>query len=62
MVAIYLVSNPCEDACGTLELDRRFRGAPVQRCPGCDSEWVEDWEVTEPAEAPDDLGAGDQQG
>ena len=36
-----LVSNPCQDACGTIETDRRVEGAPVYLCPGCDSEWIE---------------------
>lgn len=49
--ARYLISNPCEDACGTLTTDRRVQGAPVYRCPGCDSEWIELSEITEP-EAP----------
>lgn len=40
-MAKFLVSNPCEDACGTIETDRRVDGAPVYRCPGCDSEWIE---------------------
>lgn len=41
MPARYLTSHPCEDACGTIETDRRVEGAPVYRCPGCDSEWIE---------------------
>lgn len=36
-----LVSYPCEDACGTLTTDQSVDGAPVYRCPGCDSEWIE---------------------
>ena len=46
MPARHLVSNPCEDACGTLTTDARVDGAPVYRCPGCDSEWIELGEVT----------------
>lgn len=54
MPAIYLASHPCENACGELETDRRHLGAPVYRCPGCDSEWVEEREITElePEDAP----------
>lgn len=36
-----LVTNPCQDACGTVDTGRLHDGAPVYRCPGCDSEWVE---------------------
>ncbi len=50
MPARHLISNPCQDACGTIETDRRVEGAPVYRCPGCDSEWIELAERT--AEAP----------
>lgn len=48
--ARYLVSQPCQDACGTITTDRRVEGAPVYRCPGCDSEWIELAERTEPAQ------------
>ena len=48
MPARHLISNPCQDACGTIETDRRVEGAPVYRCPGCDSEWIELTERTEP--------------
>lgn len=41
MPARYLISNPCEDSCGTLDTGRTLDGAPVYRCPGCDSEWIE---------------------
>ena len=51
MPARYLVLNPCEDACGTLTTDRTVEGAPVYLCPGCDSEWIELDERTEPADA-----------
>ncbi len=37
----HLTTNPCRDACGTLETGERLDGAPVYRCPGCDSTWVE---------------------
>ncbi|MDN5571839.1 MAG: hypothetical protein L0G22_11420 [Propionibacteriaceae bacterium] len=51
-MARFLVSHPCQDACGTIETDRRVEGAPVYRCPGCDSEWIEEHERTpETAEA-----------
>lgn len=36
-----LVTHPCEDACGEITTDRTVEGAPVYRCPGCDSEWIE---------------------
>ena len=36
-----LITNPCQDACGEITTDRSVEGAPVYRCPGCDSEWVE---------------------
>ncbi len=49
-----LVSYPCEDACGTLTTDRTFEGAPVYRCPGCDTEWIElnERTTTEPTQEP----------
>lgn len=43
-----LVSYPCEDACGTIVTDRAFDGAPIYRCPGCDTEWIELDERTAP--------------
>ncbi|QIK71960.1 hypothetical protein G7070_06385 [Propioniciclava coleopterorum] len=52
MPARYLTTNPCEDACGTVETDRRVEDAPVYRCPGCDSEWIELGERTPPASRP----------
>lgn len=36
-----LVANPCRDACGTVATGELLDGAPVFRCPGCDSTWVE---------------------
>ncbi|MDQ7992464.1 MAG: hypothetical protein AAGC63_14535 [Propionicimonas sp.] len=36
-----LVAHPCRDACGTVRTGRILDGAPVLRCPGCESEWVE---------------------
>ncbi len=53
MVARHLVSNPCQDACGTIQSDRLVEGAPVYRCPGCDSEWIELDERTAPREGGD---------
>ena len=41
MAARFLTSWPCQDACGTIETDERVEGAPVYRCPGCDSSWIE---------------------
>ena len=35
-----LVTFPCQDACGELTTPARVEGAPVYRCPGCDSEWI----------------------
>ena len=37
----HLVSNPCLDACGTVNTGQLVDGAPVYRCPGCDSKWIE---------------------
>lgn len=36
-----LVTNPCKDACGTVTTGQLFEDAPVYRCPGCESQWVE---------------------
>ena len=44
-----VVSNPCEDACGTLRTDRTVEGAPVYLCPGCDTEWIDLDERSGPA-------------
>ncbi len=52
MVARYLISFPCQDACGTVETGERVGGAPVYRCPGCDSEWFELNERTPQPPAP----------
>lgn len=41
MAARFLVSRPCEDACCEIMTDQVVEGAPVYRCPGCDSEWIE---------------------
>lgn len=41
MAARFLVSHPCEDACCEVMTDQVVEGAPVYRCPGCDSEWIE---------------------
>lgn len=37
----FLVSFPCQDACCEVMTDKVVEGAPVYRCPGCDSEWIE---------------------
>ena len=58
MVARYLISYPCQDACGTVETDERVDGAPVYRCPGCDSEWFELHERTVAAPGPSDPQRG----
>ncbi len=41
MAARFLVSYPCNDACCEVMTDHTVEGAPVYRCPGCDSEWIE---------------------
>ncbi len=41
MAARFLVTYPCQDACGVVETDERVEGAPVYACPGCDSRWIE---------------------
>lgn len=50
MSARFLTTWPCQDACGTVETDERVEGAPVYRCPGCDSSWIELGERTEPVD------------
>lgn len=50
MTARYLITNPCEDGCGQIRTDRTVEGAPVYRCPGCDSEWIELDQRTPPAQ------------
>ena len=58
MSARFLTSWPCQDACGTVTTDERVEGAPVYRCPGCDSSWIELNERTEPAEDAKDEPCG----
>ncbi|HHT12581.1 MAG TPA: hypothetical protein GX013_05370 [Propionibacterium sp.] len=60
MSARFLTSWPCQDACGTLKTDELVEGAPVYRCPGCDTTWIELDERTEPPheEVPGRSGAG----
>lgn len=41
MSARFLETWPCQDACGTSVTDERVEGAPVYRCPGCDTRWIE---------------------
>lgn len=63
MAARFLTSWPCQDACGTIETDERVEGAPVYRCPGCDSSWIELNERTPPdPEAPRDQEGPDPAG
>ena len=50
MVARFLISNPCSDACGEKPTGRTVEGAPVYVCPGCDSEWIELNERASPAD------------
>lgn len=47
MSARFLSTWPCQDACGTLRTDELVEGAPVYRCPGCDTTWIELDERTE---------------
>ena len=41
MAARFLVSNPCQDACGVISTADFVEGAPVYACPGCDTRWIE---------------------
>lgn len=41
MAARFLVSHPCQDACGVTGTDEVVEGAPVYSCPGCDTRWIE---------------------
>ncbi len=41
MAARFLVSNPCQDACGVIVTPDFVEGAPVYACPGCDTRWIE---------------------
>ncbi|WP_040283751.1 hypothetical protein [Tessaracoccus massiliensis] len=52
MSARFLTTWPCQDACGTVETDERVEGAPVYRCPGCDTTWIELNERTTDVPAP----------
>ncbi len=58
MTARFLISYPCEDGCGELRTGRTVEGAPVYRCPGCDSEWIELEERT--ATSPDEADSPDE--
>ena len=58
MSARFLTTWPCQDACGTVETDERVEGAPVYRCPGCDTAWIELNERTAPGEPVDTADAG----
>lgn len=49
MAARFLVSHPCQDACGVMTTDEVVEGAPVYSCPGCDTRWIELGERTPPA-------------
>lgn len=61
MSARFLTTWPCQDACGTIETDERVEGAPVYRCPGCDTTWIELNERTGPEPASSALDEGDGQ-
>ncbi|WP_420176298.1 hypothetical protein [Luteococcus sp. OSA5] len=41
MPARFIESHPCQDGCGIIKTKDRVEGAPVYRCPGCDSRWIE---------------------
>lgn len=41
MATRFLVANTCEDGCGIRKTGQTVEGAPVYRCPGCDSTWIE---------------------
>ena len=41
----HLVTNPCQDACGTVDTGAQLDGCTIFRCPGCDSTWVDDDEA-----------------
>lgn len=62
MAARFLTTYPCQDACGTIETDERVEGAPVYRCPGCDSSWIELNERTEPDDTAPGLNSGNAKG
>ena len=61
MSARFLTTWPCQDACGTVETDERVEGAPVYRCPGCDTSWIELGERSAPCDVerdPSPVGDG----
>lgn len=41
MAVRFIEANTCQDACGIIKTRDRVEGAPVYRCPGCDSRWIE---------------------
>ncbi|MGO4957629.1 hypothetical protein ACTQ49_10230 [Luteococcus sp. Sow4_B9] len=41
MPARFIESNTCQDGCGIIKTADKVEGAPVYRCPGCDSRWIE---------------------
>lgn len=41
MAARFIEAYTCEDACGIMKTKDEVEGAPVYRCPGCDSRWIE---------------------
>lgn len=51
VAARFLRTFPCQDGCGVLTTSERVEGAPVYRCPGCDTEWIELDERTLPEAA-----------
>lgn len=52
VAARFLMSYPCNDACCEVMTEHTVEGAPVYRCPGCDSEWIELAERTATTHAP----------
>lgn len=61
MAARFLVSHPCNDACCEVMTENTVEGAPVYRCQGCDSEWIELGERTtsKPASDPSHIVTAD---
>ena len=57
VAARFLVSYPCQDACCEVMTEHTLEGAPVYRCPGCDSEWIELGERTAATAAAEKRGS-----
>ena len=61
MSARFLVTWPCQDACGTVTTDEVVEGAPVYACPGCDSRWIEEREIGSSPQPESALDEGDRE-